>query len=1005
MTPATHPLWEAPVEDAPELVRQAHRLMMQTLKRIELRVPGVLHDPGAISGEQVMREALAALTNPKIDADMRLAALSLLQDRMRSVDSAMPQRLFLLQAPQQSAIERTVGVDLADLAEFDRSLERFIVDQRPGATSGAPNVAGIDLTPVERAGLLLVLLVTRLGHGSTLILGQALEALAAEIKPIIAGRWAWLDLELQTTGSPELRRIFLDPATLAAWMLAAKEARTLNRPPQDYKAGRRRGFWRRLADSCFRALCAKMATLGYVASIVRLKRLCNCEVQRLRMTTIPVLATYAEAGFSSSSLEPGTWCRLMGFRPSPDTGQDQTSESGAADGDSPLAAIDPHAKVDLREQLTAGDLADNGLINELRKLMTLPRTDWKSAFASLVERLQNQGDEHQTEALVVGWLDYLANERKSKGKRLSEGSIRYYRGLLANRLLQTLPGRLSDVSTDELEVAYTEVIMSRRSPGQTRHIQTALASFDQYVRGRHLPDLPSVTLPGFEGTSYEISSRIISEDEFQAGLRMIDQGAIVVPDIGNAFELSVFWKLAYRFGLRRTEILGLQRCDIRDGLLTIRINEVRRLKTTNAHRVLPLSLIGDQMDIDQLCLGKRGLDYLFFDRAPSAKDLENHTVVDRAKRLLARVTGDTRIHAHNLRHSTATLNVLGMLGQDLRLRQHPYAEPWMLDALDQAKKVDDEISGSLYRRGGRGNALAMMMGHGSELTTYEHYTHCFDLLLFVSCWRGHFQQVKQPAIGNLFPPRHEVAQLLALLGLAPTTQVETQDIPSLLQRIASGCPDGVVTLQTLESSSATANGNPISTEDPSPPTLTLIDLLQLPGAKSDPGYLKKQSDRDSVAALLEQFNAALPTHREVLAASLWQWVRTRWEDSDWALMPVAEARSWAANMHDAIPNIGLEVHHVYKDDKQKRKKSPIASLNEQTVFANERRRYYVRIADARSKVNRRKSSSGQQRSRSQGSITWFLLAFADHLGEPPRELLTREDGERLYEFYLAESKR
>jgi integrase len=1005
MTSATHPLWEAPADDAPELERQAHELMMQTLKRIELRVPGILYDPGAISGEQVMREALAASTNPKIDADMRLAALSLLQDRMRSVDSAMPQRLFLLQAPEQSAIERTVGVDLADLAEFDRSLERFIVDQRPGAASGGANATGSDLNAVERAGLLLALLVMRLGHGSTAILGQALDALAAEIKPVIAGRWAWLDIEIQTTGSPELRRIFLDPATLAAWMLAAKERRQLSRPPEGYKAGRRRGFWRRLADNCFRALCRKMNTLGYVAPVARLKRLCHCEIQRLRMTTIPVLATYAEAGFSSSSLEPGTWCRLIGFRPSSDTGQVQKSESDAVEGDSPLATVDPHAKVDLREQLTAGDLADNSLINELRKLMTVPRIDWKAAFASLIERLQNQGYERQTEALVVGWLDYLANERKSKGKRLSEGSIRYYRGLLANRLLQTLPGRLSDLSADELEAAYTEVIMSRRSPGQTRHIQTALASFDQYVRAEHLPDLPPVTLPGFEGVSYEISSRIISEDEFQTGLRMIDQGAIVVPGIGNAFELSVFWKLAYRFGLRRTEILGLQRRDIRDGLLTVRINEARHLKTTNAHRVLPLSLIDGQLDLEQLCMGKRGRDYLFFDRTPSAKDLENHAVVNRAKQLLARVTGDERIHAHNLRHSTATLNVLGMLGQDLRLRQHPYAEPWMLSALDQAKKVDDEISGSLYRKGGRGNALAMMMGHGSELTTYEHYTHCFDLLLFISCWRGHFQQVKQPTIGNLFPPRHEVAQLLALLGLAPTTQVETQDIPRLLQRITSGCPDGVVALQVRESTSATAKDKPDSTEGQSSPSLTLTDLLQLPGATSDPGYLKKQSDRDSVAALLERFNAALPTHREGLAAALWQWVRTRWEDGDWALMPVAEARSWEANMHDAIPNIGLEVHYVYKDDKQKRKKAPIEPLDEQTVFTNERRRYYVRIADARGKVNRRKSSSGQQRSRSQRSITWFLLAFADHLGEPPREVLTREDGERLYEFYLAESKR
>ncbi len=37
-----HALWDPPADDAPELARQAYRLMIRTLHRIDARLPGAV---------------------------------------------------------------------------------------------------------------------------------------------------------------------------------------------------------------------------------------------------------------------------------------------------------------------------------------------------------------------------------------------------------------------------------------------------------------------------------------------------------------------------------------------------------------------------------------------------------------------------------------------------------------------------------------------------------------------------------------------------------------------------------------------------------------------------------------------------------------------------------------------------------------------------------------------------------------------------------------------------
>ena len=94
-----------------------------------------------------------------------------------------------------------------------------------------------------------------------------------------------------------------------------------------------------------------------------------------------------------------------------------------------------------------------------------------------------------------------------------------------------------------------------------------------------IPELPHVRLAGIDREGYSISSRIVSEAEFAEGLEQIDHGDIVIESRRLKVQMRAFWVLAFRFGMRRQEILGLQARDIDPELVRVRENEARSLKT------------------------------------------------------------------------------------------------------------------------------------------------------------------------------------------------------------------------------------------------------------------------------------------------------------------------------------------------------------------------------------------------------------------------------------------
>nr|WP_301334451.1 site-specific integrase [Solimonas sp. SE-A11] len=430
--------------------------------------------------------------------------------------------------------------------------------------------------------------------------------------------------------------------------------------------------------------------------------------------------------------------------------------------------------------------------------------------------------------------------------------------------------------------------------------------------------------------------------------------------------VRAFWILAFRFGLRRAEILGLQVRDVDGFWLRVRVNSVRALKTSNAYRLIPLHTL-PKAELDAVLLlgaDRVALDFLFFDeRVPKRKDLDGHPVISRINDLLERLTGDSRLHPHNLRHTTATLLPLGTLGPDLGLMGHPYAEEWMLEAVSFAQDVDKAISGQLHRRAARGAALGMMMGHGDESTTYEHYVHSLDLLLFFSCCSGRFDPIKIPPDQHRYPQRKEMTQLLAMLGYHPTSRVDSRDHAALLRGIAERRPDRVTVLDHSGS-----KGMPPSPEEES---ITLQDLLALEVAKSWRGWPEGQAQRDTVNALLPLINAACLKDADRLKKSFGYWVKAQLENDDWASMDGDKALAFYAIAPD-IPVEALWVRSVGRGTVKTVLKDAPELIS---ACGDGAGKIWVRLRDLRPKRQpRRKKKSAVSRSKTQSTVSWVVHA-------------------------------
>ncbi len=452
----------------------------------------------------------------------------------------------------------------------------------------------------------------------------------------------------------------------------------------------------------------------------------------------------------------------------------------------------------------------------------------------------------------------------------------------------------------------------------------------------------------------------------------IEDGSLVTPNERVKLETRAFWILAFRLGMRRREILGLKVRDIDINLVRARKNEARTLKTANAARLLTMYPIprAEQDTVWAFGVGRPLDAFLFFDTSvPTAAMLDAHPAVGLINTLLERVAGDRNLHPHNLRHSFATLYVLGALGPDVGLESHSCALPWMKVCVKGAAAMASSVAGTLHARAARGAALGMMMGHGSELTTYEHYVHSLGLLLFVACTHPAYAGRTGTERDRLASDR---AEMRALLERTVSFRLPGNDLFEAIPKIARAYCDEVTELRP----NSLQHGTPAVVPQPAGTLFPSLSAL-LQSDKSAPGYPAGQAQRDTVAALLARFEVASERNQDLFASVLTRWLAAKMANSDWASMDAEVALSWVSDLDSLGVSIGIEVLQVTRDVtgdvKQKR---AVARPFDRRFYRQSAARYWIRFADVRGPTQRnRKPKTNQRRSHTQGCITWLIVVL------------------------------
>ena len=314
---------------------------------------------------------------------------------------------------------------------------------------------------------------------------------------------------------------------------------------------------------------------------------------------------------------------------------------------------------------------------------------------------------------------------------------------------------------------------TRRRVGHSKSLLRAMHSFVRSLEAEK-EELASLhKLFPAEGLM-QVDANLVSVDEYKAALDWL--GSVeVYPDAEMVEASRVALILGFRCGLRRAESGYLRLGDFDDAnFLHVRPSTMRKLKTSNARRDLPLAVL---IPLGELRVVKRRIQKIRVraeaalqeqnpgaptpdttksktpDPAPSRHTKKKERTWRDAllfpsrknpfwagdfEKIMGRVhksiqepkegfPGDPDFHGHILRHSFA--NTLALkLWPELHLmgRRIFHRHPETLAEIAGCEKFRQDLFGTDRIRGSDLQGLALLMGHGSAATTLEHYLHVVD---------------------------------------------------------------------------------------------------------------------------------------------------------------------------------------------------------------------------------------------------------------------------------------
>lgn len=389
-----------------------------------------------------------------------------------------------------------------------------------------------------------------------------------------------------------------------------------------------------------------------------------------------------------------------------------------------------------------------------------------------IAELQSRFDEDAPPLLrhLVQWLRQIITYREIGMGMLAVSSAHRYFTAIAKPLLVT-SAHLSESQLageddgEALVAAYDNAIAFSRSPDARTYASGRIAEFHHYLSGEL--GTPSVTWRGQSLTkNRRPNANLISETEYQLVRASLARSKLAERDKAL---LNLLLVLGYRLGLRRDEIAGrqlncLQGFDWTEGTehsirpqLWIHATAKGTLKRSASNRRLPLAhlLASDELDLlmewaqrrrNEVGEGGTGTEMLFTAQPGSSSKLRDGDGFEQISELIRKVSGDSSLDFHNLRHSFVSLTTLRLLSRSNSATEHSnhtfptsLVPPSELEGRRLLKRLllaDEPPRKTMY-------LVSALTGHIDPRETLGTYCHSCDLLL------NHYLEEASPPIASL----------------------------------------------------------------------------------------------------------------------------------------------------------------------------------------------------------------------------------------------------------------
>lgn len=334
--------------------------------------------------------------------------------------------------------------------------------------------------------------------------------------------------------------------------------------------------------------------------------------------------------------------------------------------------------------------------------------------------------EHEGARRLISWLISLTSGRKS----LKNTSIFRYMSSVAHPWVSlTADLDISLLDRSDYEELYRE-ILSLRPQESKAYDAGRLSQFHQLMRQQF--NAPNAKID-YVNNQDICAAKLIGPSLFSALIQTVNSAAIM--NQADKSTLTLIYTLAYRTGMRREEIMGIQLRDIEAVTLEntqvvsfsilVRANRISSIKSTSAFRRILLSAL---LKPDELALMQKHWykqrrlkqdqqSSPLFTLSNSNSPVPGHVAYSVLKQAFNVIMGQHSYTFHSFRH-TALSNLAVVLQGNTELIEY------LTDySSDDVERIQTGLLGSITNGSDRWHALAQLAGHITPQQTFQSYVH------------------------------------------------------------------------------------------------------------------------------------------------------------------------------------------------------------------------------------------------------------------------------------------